>query len=607
MLNRFHKSVISTVFLASLVIASCGAPQQTQDDSTLEFVRSTDKSAYLEKRDVQDTFLFGVNVIGVKDFASGALNLNIRPIEARLIFQKSEEGTKVFVINAHELSQKGLLFVFDAKEAPGGKVEVDFGSAGNEIELFNSVGGMFTSRDPKAEPWKTAGKPVVTNIYQDADTVVADVAHTVSMKVARPLLGAQERRGVVKIRIYLKRQTETASSSAITVSQAKIQNIGFFGSSRSEKNEGSQPISRFKVDTRSKARGQIVVYLKDFPAEYAPVARRAILAWNKAFGFDAIRVTDAPSEVDIGDPRFHVVKWFDGLDQEVPWAGYAPTNTNPVSGHVLNAQVLVNGSTTIKSFEDLASYTERAAPALKQLSGRIGRIPVVQGAGETPIVTFMTDPKMTKTEFLHGYYHSVIMHEFGHALGLRHNFAASTELDADVSLPASVMDYEPNWSSGRRVAPGSYDVSAIRFGYFGEKPTKKHAFCTDEDMESRVDCNQGDFGEPASYVHAALVTGHALLTRTSIALPSDTAMPMRGVMALAMKFQKHVSQFGDRSAQVAGKLKDALEAIRTAVPHADVPAEHHPVVTKNIARMKASLESATKAASAPEAVVASFE
>jgi hypothetical protein len=86
-------------------------------------------------------------------------------------------------------------------------------------------------------------------------------------------------------------------------------------------------------------------------------------------------------------------------------------------------------------------------------------------------------------EFAEQFLYHVVQHEFGHILGLRHNFVASTQLSPaqlsdgaivrDKNIVASVMDYV-DWNTyaiGRKGvpffgrAPGDYDHWAVRYGY----------------------------------------------------------------------------------------------------------------------------------------------
>lgn len=75
---------------------------------------------------------------------------------------------------------------------------------------------------------------------------------------------------------------------------------------------------------------------------------------------------------------------------------------------------------------------------------------------------------------------STLVHEFGHNLGLTHNFKGSADdanFDRDanglpVSRSTSVMDY-PQRDEDRATVPGPYDVAALRYGYYRTVETKE--------------------------------------------------------------------------------------------------------------------------------------
>src|SRR5262249_4036247 len=117
-------------------------------------------------------------------------------------------------------------------------------------------------------------------------------------------------------------------------------------------------------------------------------------------------------------------------------------------------------------------------------------------------------------EFLGQLIKEVVMHEVGHSLGLRHNFKASTMLDADQindttvtrarGMVGSVMDYNPiNLApKGRKQGDyttttiGPYDYWAIEYAYkpvdgdeaaelkkiAARSPARELVYATDEDM-----------------------------------------------------------------------------------------------------------------------------
>lgn len=124
-----------------------------------------------------------------------------------------------------------------------------------------------------------------------------------------------------------------------------------------------------------------------------------------------------------------------------------------------------------------------------------------------------------------------LVHEFGHNLGLRHNFSGSEDkdnyysvheraahgIDRDVTF-SSVMDYSYS-SLNQLPIMGKYDIAALRFGYgrnvqlkdgtfsvLGEKTLeglkkdpitkemKEFKYCTDEHTSVNANCNRFDEG-----------------------------------------------------------------------------------------------------------------
>lgn len=94
---------------------------------------------------------------------------------------------------------------------------------------------------------------------------------------------------------------------------------------------------------------------------------------------------------------------------------------------------------------------------------------------------------------------SLVLHELGHTLGLRHNFKASA--DPRGGMQSSVMDYA-FLASEEPVAPGTYDEWAITVGYGDgqhdkEAASQKLLYCTDHQIYSSLDplCAHHDSGK----------------------------------------------------------------------------------------------------------------
>ncbi len=292
-------------------------------------------------------------------------------------------------------------------------------------------------------------------------------------------------------------------------------------------------IARFNVKKRnpfapvSDAAEPLVWYIDpSVPKKFRPGVRAGILAWNKAFEkagiTNAIEVRDAPENDpnwDHADGRHNLVRW--NMSEDAAYA-VAWFRIDPISGEVLSAAVSVDAnyaSAMLQEYEftlrqgRLADLSAKALlrPAegepdpLQTLvtgkepkSGRLLDVLKARGwnnghceyASELASSAAMgwaalvaNGSKVTEDDFMQQFVADLVMHEVGHCLGLRHNFAGSTQWrlsemtnDAKVrerGLSASVMDYTPvNTAAVLRgegvffnVAPGPYDLWAIEYGY----------------------------------------------------------------------------------------------------------------------------------------------
>lgn len=235
------------------------------------------------------------------------------------------------------------------------------------------------------------------------------------------------------------------------------------------------------------------------PTTYREAVRAGFLCWNEAFekaGFkNAVVVKDMPANADFdhADMRYNVVRWVAS-----PGDAYAVAlfRTNPITGQILNASITVDanivrvfageysqainpGAWSGKTAEDHKAVCDDPThcTAARDAIGnaRIGLV-ALRALG-------LTQSQVSEVEYIRQFVTWVVSHEFGHVLGLRHNFVASTELDLtqlgdrsrveQMATSASVMDYIPfNPSAirnsgvrfwGDRV--GTYDRWAIQYGY----------------------------------------------------------------------------------------------------------------------------------------------
>jgi hypothetical protein len=242
-------------------------------------------------------------------------------------------------------------------------------------------------------------------------------------------------------------------------------------------------------------RGPVVFYLTDeIPATYRPTIRRAILKWNDAFakiGYPhAVEVRDQPNDPnwDPEDFRYSTVRW--ALSDRPLYTAEGQWVADPFTGQILRASIVLDGEairaqaaadadlSRVDSDEALERQQCIAATVCGDYESRMAAssayaLAVLSTHG--PLGTAQLDAYIKRQLF------ATVLHETGHAFGLRHNFAASTAYRlADLARPgfiakhglaASVMDYVPVYlPPGERRAEfqnvlGPYDAWAIRYGY----------------------------------------------------------------------------------------------------------------------------------------------
>jgi hypothetical protein len=245
---------------------------------------------------------------------------------------------------------------------------------------------------------------------------------------------------------------------------------------------------------------------KTVPFKYRGAVRDGLLEWNKAFeraGFsNAIEVRQQPDDAtwDPEDIRYNTLRWITAN------AGFAmgPRRMNPLTGQILDADVIFDADfidvwTKQLELEKSATGIELPGnPLAANSRGRAGSLFRFSFEQETEreglsrqfafgAMALAAGGRTANTEqiekLLVDGVKSVVTHEIGHTLGLRHNFKASTlltmdeindpEKNSNIGLAASVMDYIPvNISpKGRKQGDyfmrsiGPYDYWVIEYGY----------------------------------------------------------------------------------------------------------------------------------------------
>jgi hypothetical protein len=255
-----------------------------------------------------------------------------------------------------------------------------------------------------------------------------------------------------------------------------------------------------KSDPRARvspAKNPIIYFIaNDVPFAYREPIRRALLTWNDAFAAfgitNAVQVRQQPDDPawDPDDVRYSVVRWVVSPDAAF---AYGPSLANPLTGEIFRSDIVIDGNLArygVSSFENFVGPTKSASTSLAQ-SCTLNECDY--GSGEQQqyawgALALSLDGKFGPSGtippwFTNAFIQSIVLHESGHNLGLRHNFASDTiyslaqlhdsKFTATHGLTGSVMDYTPLNLSPRGQPQGAYfqtrlgpsDYFSIRYGY----------------------------------------------------------------------------------------------------------------------------------------------
>lgn len=300
----------------------------------------------------------------------------------------------------------------------------------------------------------------------------------------------------LQIRAYLP-------SAKFLVKEADLdRRVGFFVTKLKTKTLSSTDRNIIAKWDISEERGPIRILISNTtPEEYVGAASEAALYWNKVFGREVVAVETHVDPQSAPQERSIMVHW-------VPWmdAGfaYAQAQADPLTGEILRGRVFMTSVFTRPRIADLVTSTHN-----KPVLGKAVACDFTQKVASDLENVDSMDAAL-KLRRAQDSVRVTIAHELGHALGLRHNFAASfsakvstgevlekaKEYRTDPNHPGletatSVMDYiggiDEMLSAGFiKHSASSYDAMAMTWAYAENDSAldeKVSLFCTDEDID----------------------------------------------------------------------------------------------------------------------------
>ncbi|NDP43919.1 MAG: DUF5117 domain-containing protein, partial [Aromatoleum sp.] len=381
----------------------------------------------------------------------------------------------------------------------------------------------------------------------------------------------------------------------------------------------------------SEPKQPIVFWLdRNIPDHYRPTVIDGILEWNKAFeriGYkDALQAKIQPDDADWDtlDARHASVRWF--TTARPVFGGIGPRQVDPRSGEILDADIGV----------DPARLRGRRSQLLEQLP-----LPIAPAGRDAELLAcrieevsaqeldFTLDLLEARDEiepdgpdaeaFVLADLKKIVIHEVGHALGLRHNFRASTvytqaQLNDPVFTRAngvvgSVMEYPatnialPGETQGAyfMTTIGPYDYWAIEYGYRpiapdGEADELKRiaarsdepllAYSTDEDASTGIDpdATQNDLSsDPLEFAARRFALAHELIDRwqNRALKPGESYAALRRTITRGLEQVRASSLIAARYVGGVSVVRDHAGTGRA--PMLPVPAERQRAALKLLA------------------------
>ncbi|MBK6805599.1 MAG: zinc-dependent metalloprotease [Betaproteobacteria bacterium] len=356
---------------------------------------------------------------------------------------------------------------------------------------------------------------------------------------------------------------------------------------------------------------------RNVPLRYRDTIVAGVLEWNKAFeriGFkDAVQARIQPDDADFDtlDARHASIRWM--TTARPAFGGIGPSQADPRTGEILDADIGIDPTRLRFARYRLAdSSTPSPAPASSPLGFPQG------DAHDCRIEDFVAEDRGFASdllaargviapdspeaeEFVLSDLREVTMHEVGHALGLTHNFRASTvytqaqlndaEFTRKNGVSGSVMEYTPINLALRGEPQGTlsmttlgpYDYWAIEYAYRPIAPEREAdelakiaarssepllAYAYDDESNLAIDpeATPGDLGsDPLAYAARRIELAKELWERWEARPlePGETYAALRRNISRGITQMRESGLLASRYIGGTSVLRDAAGSGRT--------------------------------------------
>ena len=356
---------------------------------------------------------------------------------------------------------------------------------------------------------------------------------------------------------------------------------------------------------------------RNVPLRYRDTIVEGVLEWNKAFeriGFkDAVQARIQPDDADFDtlDARHASIRWM--TTARPVFGGIGPSQADPRTGEILDADIGIDPSRLRFARYRLA---DASTPSKSATFAPLG---FPQGSGQECMIEdfiaedrgFASDllaargviaPDSPEAEtFVLSDLKEVTMHEVGHALGLTHNFRASTvytqaqlndlEFTTKNGVTGSVMEYTPINLALRGEPQGTlsmatlgpYDYWAIEFAYRpiaperereelaaiagrSNEPLLAYAYDDESNLAIDPDATPGDLGsDPLAYAARRIELARELWERWEARplAPGETYAALRRNISRGVNQMRESGLLAARYIGGTSVLRDAAGSGRT--------------------------------------------